>query len=348
MKKITMKLKLLILFLLSILFTGCPWDCDSDTFWEEHGLLIVNYPEWCFGEVYTNSSFPENYYCYGYSDWKDWNSSNGNQICSLVDEYLAPGDYDFDGKYRLLAINQYLYVCFNDRKMTYIQLQNYYGDYGETKDHRISVKQATNDVFEYDANLRGDSRSALYDKKTRVRLEKVSETQFKYNLEVDGNLYVSETMTNYKAEYGSANFSKKIAEYEWLPKNGISFDIHSRNNVYFETTEKSLSIDRTVGFYPDEQLMYCFEGISLRAIDEENKIVSYNFLDAGKNGHCDYFEIKIDSFDDIAEEYALYKYNGTLTFYKIENETPIVVYGYKSDSNITIPADFNKDSVRFF
>ena len=59
-----------------------------------------------------------------------------------------------------------------------------------------------------------------------MRLEKVSETQFKYNLEVDGNLYVSETMTNYKAEYGSAVFPKKIAEYEWLPKKGMRFGFY--------------------------------------------------------------------------------------------------------------------------
>ncbi len=345
----TMKLKLCSIFFLSVLltfFTGCP--CDHDLWGEEHGLLIVNYPEWCFGEVYTNSSFPENYYCYGYSDWKDWNSSNGNQICSLVDEYLAPGDYDFAGKYRLLAINQYLYVCFNDRKMTCIRLQNYYGDYDSENDNRISVKQSSEDVFEYDATLRGGLRSALYDKKTHVRLEKVSETQFQYNLKVDETLYVSETMTNYKADYGVAIFPKKVEEYKWLPKNGMYFGIHSRNNVHFETTEKSLSINRTVGFYPDEQLMYCFEGISLRAIDEEKKTVSYNFLDAGKNGRCDYFEIKIDNFDEKAEEYALYKYNGTLTFYKVENETPIVVYSYKSDSSIEFDADFDKDSVRFF
>lgn len=345
-----MKIKLLGILILSILLLGCPFAPNADE--SNFGVLVINYPEWCFGEVYgdTVDYFNDywNYYCYGYSDWKDWNSSEGKLVCSLIDESLLPGN--FDGKYRLFVINQFLYICFNDRKMTYIQLHNYYGDYERKNTNRISVKQSSEDVFEYHATLKGESAKQFYGKQTHVKLEKVSGNQFKfkYNLEIDGKNYVSETMTNYKAEYGSANFSKKIAEYEWLPKNGISFDIHSRNNVYFETTEKSLSIDRTVGFYPDEQLMYCFEGISLRAIDEENKIVSYNFLDAGKNGHCDYFEIKIDSFDDIAEEYALYKYNGTLTFYKIENETPIVVYGYKSDSNITIPADFNKDSVRFF
>lgn len=336
-----MKLKLLPIFLLSILFRGCLTNTDFYIY----GVLITNYPEWCFGKLDEDNpnDYYSNYYCYGYSDWKDWNSSDGRLVSSLVDETLVPDN--FDGKYRLLVINQFLYICFNDREMTSIQLNNYYGDYDaanpKKNDLKVSVKQSSADVFEYDATLHSEAAQQFYGKKTYVRLEKKSEAQFTYKLEVDGNLYASETMTNYKADYGSASFPKMVEEYEWLPKKGMNFHSSVSNGASFKVSEHLLSIDRT-DYLP---MYYCFEGISLRDIDEKNKTVSYNFLDAGKNGYCDYFEIKIDSFDDRAEEYK--KYRGALTFYKIENEEPRVLYRYTTqwiDEN----TDFNENSVQFF
>ncbi len=346
-----MKIKLLGILILSILLLGCPFAPNADE--SNFGVLVINYPEWCFGEVYgdTVDYFNDywNYYCYGYSDWKDWNSSEGKLVCSLIDESLLPGN--FDGKYRLFVINQFLYICFNDRKMTYIQLHNYYGDYERKNTNRISVKQSSEDVFEYHATLKGESAKQFYGKQTHVKLEKVSGNQFKYNLEIDGKNYVSETMTNYKAEYGSAVFPKKLEEYGWLPKKGMCFGFYLNrpcsvsNRTSFEEFENLLSIDRTIGEWVDEQLMFCFDGISLRAIDEESQTVSYNFLDAKKNGHCDYFEIKIDSFDEKAEESK--KYKGALTFYKIENGVPRVLYRYTTqwiDEN----TEFNENSVDFW
>lgn len=347
-----MKIKLfgILLSILSIFFTGCP-----DVFFipdpseEEHGLLIVNYPEWCEGEINTEdrfSMFLFSYHCYGYSDWKEWNSSEGELIFSLVDKNLVPNG--FDGKYRLVVINQYLYVCFNDKEMTNIRLHNYYGDYEKENNNQISIKQSSKNLFEYNAILKGDISIQMYDKHPHIRLEKISETQFAYKLEVDGKTYVSETMTNYKAEYGSAIFPMEVEQYEWLPKKGMDFAVGNKTlGTFFYTDGNSLSMSRG----PENSgniyimLMYCFEGISLRSIDEENKTVSYNFLDAGKNGHCDYFEIKIDTVTDEGR----YSYKGTLTFYKIVEGKPNELYRYTVPEKwIEGKIDYGENTVEFF
>lgn len=346
----TMKIKLFGIVLLSILFTGCP-----DVFFipdpseEEHGLLIVNYPEWCEGEINTEdrfSMFHFSYHCYGYSDWKNWNSSEGELIFSLVDKDLVPEV--FDGKYRLVVINQYLYVCFNDKKMTNIRLHNYYGDYERENNNQISINQSSKNVFEYDAALRGEITLQMYGKRSHVRLEKKTETQFTYKLDVDGKTYVTETMINYKAEYGSAIFPMKVEEYEWLPKNGMDFDVGNKIlGPIFDVNGNSLSIGRGPGNSGNIylMLMYCFEGISLRNIDGENKTVSYNFLDAGKNGHCDYFEIKIDTVTDEDR----YSYKGTLAFYKIVEEKPVELYRYTTPEKwIEGKIDYGENTVEFF
>lgn len=92
-------------------------------------------------------------------------------------------------------------------------------------------------------------------------------------------------------------------------------------------------------------LMYCFEGISLRSIDEKSKTVSYNFLDSGKNGHCDYFEIKIDTVTDEGR----YSYKGTLTFYKIVEGKSNELYRYTVPEKwIKGKIDYGENTVEFF
>lgn len=269
---------------------------------------------------------------FGYSDWIGWQSDSGKLLHDLVDNSIISDD--FSGKYRIESYGQLFFIGFNDANLSRVELFQYIGDYKDYSTDRLVKIDTSLDVVEYDCWLRHyiyiNGYEHFADKcteknKAHVLLSKIDDKTYNYTLTVANKTVIDVVMKNHANEPKMPELEK---EYSWFPSSfaelegdgRISFDI--KNKVVHITTRDLLS-----GSWP-----FCFEGFSLRSVDEENKKISFWLEDREQSDFADYFEIHITKEDWTDEpKRGADKDNkrlmkGTLGFYKEGNSTPICFY----------------------
>ena len=212
----------------------------------------------------------------------------------------------------------------------------YIGGYQKYHDDRVINIDTNVNELEFDCYLRignalknGFTNGCTDSNKGKVVMKKNVENdkEFSYTFYISNEPVIDTMMINqeYKAPEIYIDSETLVAE-EWLP---VSF----YNRVYPEPSNNYyISGDYTIKFiYRKNNLYiqssdYCFEGYSLRAIDKENKKISFNLLDSKESGGADYFEIHILDSNWSSDPNNLWNgtlMKGTLGYYKEGQETPI-------------------------
>lgn len=317
--------------------------CDMNARYSEYrGKVISEYPDWCAN--YTASGVKAD--CesdgasFGYSAWYDWQSDEGKKLHKLVDDSIV--HEDFSGKYRIVSLGQRLTICFNDANSSHADFFQYIGDYTNFYKDRIVNIDVESDKVEYGCWLRKGNGfdvafcdKCLDSNKSKVSMAKIDDKSYRFVLSVADEEVINVILNNKSNECKKAVLAKS---YSWFPsfafKEVIGTDYWSdgyygKRYIRFDFDSKSKTVE--VWGWGDGSL-YCFEGVSLRAVDEENKKISFNLLDADKSGFADYLEIHITNDDWIdCPERGATKDNrslmkGTLGFYKEDESKPIRFY----------------------
>ena len=95
----------------------------------------------------------------------------------------------------------------------------------------------------------------------------------------------------------------------------IEFFSKEESFLYFYPVDGS-SDYKKIAFHPNTlfKYIYCPEGISFREINEDKTKISFNLLDSAQSDYINYFEIQVNSQEDVK-----------ILFYKEENGTPILI-----------------------
>ena len=318
------KISITLLFLsLCFLFISCPTIIKG-----EEGVIIGNYPDWVAIPGNEGCS------CAGTSEWMDWESENGKKLlCFIPDEEINKTK---SGKFRLIIFDQYIAVMLNDIDSTVIKAAyNYIGDksdgmgiievYPEQKDAETA--------YEYDCYCKKNmSDPVSEDNKAHVLMTRIRsngyDIGFNYQLTVADELIIDVDLKNTKNN--EAVVLDKV--YPWLNFSLIKQDPYTCYGFSCDCENKSVQIPAYwrlwgIDVYPgntpvdgnsniEKYIYYCFEGFSLRSINEETQTIQINLLDAKESDFADYMEV-VRSGDV-----------GTLTYYKLNNGIPVVVKKY--------------------
>ena len=332
MKKI---MKAFVLFyIVCLLLVSCPCLYSTTAIFEQK--IIAEYPVWC-SWTDKNKDLGDAVTGFGYSEWKDWQGNDGKLLHSLVDDSIVSDNENC--KYRLLMVGQHLCICFNDSASKFASVFAFIGNY-EHYENRIVKIDTSSDKVEYDCWIRPYHDEVWEEKctdsnKGKVVLTKIDDNSFNYKMTMNEKTIVDTTMVNGQAGCGKAQLTKK---YSWFPTFAFSEvigDDYSKNGYYghckigfdFDSNTNLVEV-----FEWGMNSMYCFEGVSLRSVDEENKKISFNLLDAAESGFADYMEIHITKEDwtDEPKRGATSKnrclMKGTLGFYKEGYSTPVRFY----------------------
>lgn len=326
-----------IITILSFLFIGCPSHINFD---EYQGKIINEYPDWCC--LYVNASSKEKvkaesggYPAFGYSEWKDWQESEGKLLHSFVEDNVIADNYS--GKFRIAVFGQLIKICFNDANSSYTDFFAYLGDFNNYYKDRLVYIDLDSDVVKYDCWLRkGNGYSKFSDicnesNSSKVSMRKIDDNTYNFLLMVQGEKIIDTMLKNISVSLKPAEVTKI---YSWFPAafTEVIGDNYYKNGYYGKGRILFLVNDNHISLALAQMVpLYCFEGISFRSVDEENKKISFNLLDAGKSDFADYFEIHIldEYWTDCPERGATENSSlmkGTLGFYKEGNTMPIKFY----------------------
>lgn len=336
MKKVHF-LSFLVLFSLSLVSFRC--NCYPD-FIEKEGKIINVYPDWCClyeGNAESNTKIHAEYGrnpAFGFSSWLDW-QTEGKKMWQFVDRIGKVRPENFQGKFRVMTYGQRFSLLFSDVERSKLDFFAYIGDYKEYHKDRIINIDTDVDEFEFDCYLRignsfdGFTNGCTESNKGKVIMKKnpSNEKEFSYTFYINHEPIIDITMKNQAYEPPAILIdSDTLVSEEWLPKSfkellisdssahstsyGKSYlnFVYKKNNLYIQSND------------------YCFEGYSLRAIDKENKKISFNLLDARESDLADYFEIHIldSNWSSDPDAYGTStRMKGTLGYYKEGQETPI-------------------------
>lgn len=336
MKKVRF-LSFLVLFSLSLVSFRC--ECYPH-YTENEGKIISTYPDWCClyeqnvetkAKVHAESGMNP---AFGFSPWLDW-QTDGKKMWQFVDKIGEVHPKNFIGKFRVITYGQRFSIVFSDVDRSKLDFFAYIGDYKEYHKDRIINIDTDVDEFEFDCYLRignsydGFTNECTENNKGKVSMKKnpTNDKEFSYTFYIDNELIIDTTMKNQAYEPPAILIdSDTLVSVEWLPKSfnelvisnssahsasyGKSYlnFIYKKNNLYIQSND------------------YCFEGYSLRAIDKENKKISFNLLDSKESDSADYFEIHILDSNWSSDPNNLWNgtlMKGTLGYYKEGQETPI-------------------------
>lgn len=295
MKKLSLKI---ILFFCIICLFSCKdyWTLPQDHHLMIEGIKIGNFPKWLNG-------FEEA--CYGFSDWLDWQGEQGQKLHKYVEDSIISDDYK--GQFRILVTNQQVKVFVNDLKP---RGQTIFYNYLWKKKHyaqRYDYPQA--DIahsFIYDCYAKRDLyKDETEQDKAHVEMTLISSTSisniYRYKQEICGEIVIDVELKNNSRPEGAV--VSDLSKYEWLPFCTESDILYA--SLDFEDYENIIRFNG----------MYCYEGISLRDIDDIAHEISFNLLEDKKYFFADYFTLKV-----YKEELR-----GELTFYKEINGIPQVI-----------------------
>lgn len=299
------KILCFVLILISFIFISCP--CNIPEWMLENGQEIKNYPSWATS-------------CNAFSEWMDWQSEDGKRLHHLVDDTIISDEYT--GKFRIGLRGQEIIIGFNNQKGDCINLYNWYGEVSNWKDSIVSVEQENPDYkFIYDCHCKKQkSESNTDSNKAKVEITKIDDQSFNYNQTVSGKVIIDCEFKNLSCfcDDVEKNIYTKPIEIpikfcDFFP---IEYFIEEESFLYFYPVDGSSSY-KEIACNPNDlfKYIYCPEGISLREINEDKTIISFNLLDSLQSDYIDYFEIHVNSKEDVE-----------LLFYKEENETSNLLY----------------------
>ena len=282
-----------------IFFTACPFNPDNEFYLR--GKEISNYPEWLDPFQYTQ--------CIGISEWLDWQSDQGKKLHSYVPESVISSSYE--GKFRLRLSGQGTILDFNDSNETGIIIL--YNWVAKVKSCANGIDIPQKDIenkFEYDCYV----KKSLYDGETDenkavVVLTRLSDktatiNEFNYNLKIKNKEIIN---INLKNNMPTKKVYIDYSKHSWIP--------NVRNYIRRDNDKGTLELD--LYYYGcGTRKTACYEGISLRGeIDDVNKTISFNLLDAKQSGFADYFTLKVTN--DLK--------TASIIYYKLENDELKVV-----------------------
>ena len=285
-------------------FISCPSKIPD--WMVENGQEIKNYPSWT-----TN--------CNAFSEWMEWQSEDGKRLHDLVDDLIISDEYA--GKFRIGLIGQEIIIGFNNQKGNCIKLYNWYGEVSTWNDSVVSVEQENPDFkFIYDCYCKKQkSESNTESNKAKVEITKIDEQSFNYYQTVSEKVIIDcefKNLSCFCVDLEKKIYTKPtevpIKFCEYFP---IDYFVEEESFLYFYPVDGSNSY-KEITCTPNAlfKYIYCPEGISFREINEEKTKISFNLLDSSQSNYIDYFEIQVNSKDDVK-----------LLFYKDENKTPILI-----------------------
>ena len=158
--------------LIALVSVSCPLD-PTPINYQRWGVSISKYEKWMTPKVedleakgHSAKLYLDS--LYGYSDWMDWKSADGDRLRPYIDVNEIPND--FSGKFRVLAYQQKFLVGFNDENFTTVSFYNYCGltdevlerEDGKTFRGKLLTK-VTDDIYMYAANfIKYTDRKPLY------------------------------------------------------------------------------------------------------------------------------------------------------------------------------------------
>lgn len=298
------KILCFVLILISFIFISCP--SNIPTWMVEKGQEIKNYPSWATS-------------CNAFSEWMDWQSEDGKRLHHLVDDTIISDEYT--GKFRIGLRGQEIIIGFNNQKGNCIKLYNWYGEVTSWNDSVVFVEQEDPDnKFVYDCYCKKQKSEKNTEKnKAKVEITKIDEQTFNFKQTVIDEVIIDCEFKNltYFCVDLEQNFYTKPIEIpikfcDFFP---IEYFSEEESFLYFYPVDGSSDYKKiAVHPYALFKYIYCPEGISLREISEDKTKISFNLLDSVQSNYINYFEIQVNSQDDV-----------NILFYKEEKETSILI-----------------------
>lgn len=299
------KILCFVLMLISFIFISCP--CNIPEWMLENGQEIKNFPSW------TRN-------CNAFSEWMDWQSEDGKRLHHLVDDTIISDEYT--GKFRIGLRGQEIIIGFNNQKGNCIKLYNWYGEVTSWNDSIVSVEQENPDYkFIYDCHCKKQkSESNTESNKAKVEITKIDDQSFNYNQTVSGKVIIDcefKNLSYFCVDVEKNPYTKPIEiPIKFCAFFPIEYFSEEESFLYFYPVDGSSDYKKiAVHPYALFKYIYCPEGISLREISEDKTKISFNLLDSLQSDYIDYFEIHVNSKEDVK-----------LLFYKEGNETSNLLY----------------------
>ncbi len=301
-------MKKTILIILGAIFSLSFIACPSNNLPEwliENGQEIKNYPSWSTS-------------CNAFSEWMDWQSEDGKRLHGLVDDSVISEEYA--GKFRIGLSGQEIIIGFNNQKGDCIKLYNWYGEVTSWNDSVVFVEQEDPDnKFIYDCYCKKQkSESNTESNKAKVEITKIDEQTFNFKQTVIDEVIINCEFKN--LAYYCVDTDKNVyttsteVPVKFCDYFPVDYFIGDESFLYFYPTDGSSSYKK-IACHPNDlfKYVYCPEGISFREVNEDKTSISFNLLDSAQSDYIDYFEIQVNSKEDVK-----------ILFYKIENETAIL------------------------
>ena len=323
MKKIKSYCFIFIVLFLSV-FISC-----NDGVANNQGQGISNYPDWVCPSWNDNKSL----ICLGTSEWLDWQGEQGKLLWDYVPDNAIPDDYE--GKFRLHIDGQNVGIQFNDVDSTVVSaIFNWIGSIEENMyNGRIYIPQADiESSYDYDCYCKKKgSDGAVQSNKAHVKLTRMRDDNgadigFNYLLTINKKILINVDV-KLSVNYGMLKLNENHAWLNFHPvgrnKTYVNFYAESGEYIHFDRFWDLRGLDGT-GNIPivnddriEKYIYYCFEGVSLRYIDDATQTIQLNLLDAEKSDFADYLEV-VRTGD-----------KAKLTYYKIVEGNPIIVKSYE-------------------
>lgn len=291
---------------MGMFFISCPSNKDDNEFYLR-GKIISNYPNWLDPHgIMTTQNI---------SLWTDWQSEQGKALHDYVPNDVIADDYN--GKFRLLVSGQNIILLFNDPVGTAITILFNWIAETKTTSNIINISQKDIDhKFEYDCyaktNLHEGEKSSNKAHVSMTRLSNKNEipNKLNYKLEIAGNTVISIELIN-----GIITEKATVPKaHSWFPSN-VEFIYWNDTNIqlclWYTGENKNILLWYPFGMNLNsnvlKSVLSCYEGISLKEINDAEKEISFNLLDATQSGFADFFTLKI--FDNKTASITYYKYN---------------------------------------
>ena len=311
---------LLPIIIILLCFISCPIERNND-----YSVRIENYPDWMTWYKGGGNS------CIAASEWMDWQGEQGLLLHDYIPKEAISGDYL--GKFRIYYSDQYVGIQFNDPDSTLVRAMYLWikhpGDNGNNG--RISFYQSNPELYyEFDCYCKKRTLDkATESNKAHVKFTRLKDGDkdigFNYFLKVAGKTVIDVDLKT-PITKGELKLNENHSWLKFTPVGNndtyYNFFPIDYNNVCVDSFWVLKGLDGTGNILIEtdsrieKYFYYCFEGISLRYVDDTTQTLQLNLLDAEESDFADYLEF-VRNGD-----------KGKLTYYKLILGVPTVVKEY--------------------